>query len=107
MPDEAFVEFETAKPDRWRTLWSELAEMGVFSLRLSEDDGGIGLQGVDNDNGTEEDPNTAKWVLGGQSDIFGNASSFSDYILLPPDFDRLPTAVKEDSWGHIKASFAN
>ena len=68
---------------------------------------GIGLQVVDNDNGTEDDPNTAKWVLGGQSDIFGNASSFSDFILLPPDFDRLPTAVEEDSWGHIKASFAN
>ena len=36
---------------------------------------GAGLQVVDNDNGTEEDPKTWKWVLGGQSDIFGNASS--------------------------------
>lgn len=26
-----------------RDLWNELAEMGVFALRLSEDDGGIGL----------------------------------------------------------------
>lgn len=43
MPDEAFAEFETAKPDRWRTLWAELAEMGVFSLRLSEEQGGIDL----------------------------------------------------------------
>ena len=26
-----------------RSLWSELAEMGVFGLRLSEEDGGVGL----------------------------------------------------------------
>ncbi len=67
---------------------------------------GAGLQVVDNDNGpSEDDPRTAKWVLGGQSDIFGNASSFSDFILLPVDTERLPTAVENDTWGHIKASF--
>ncbi len=32
---------QTGGLDRGR--WSELAEMGVFSLRLSEDDGGVGL----------------------------------------------------------------
>ena len=26
-----------------RSLWSELAEMGVFGLRLSEEQGGVGL----------------------------------------------------------------
>ena len=67
---------------------------------------GAGLQVVDNDNGTEDDPKTWKWVLGGQSDIFGNASSFSDFILLPVDLANLPTAVENDSWGHIKASVA-
>ncbi len=30
-----------------RELWSELAEMGVFSLRLSEDAGGVGLGSAD------------------------------------------------------------
>jgi alkylation response protein AidB-like acyl-CoA dehydrogenase len=30
-----------------RGLWSELAEMGVFSLRVSEDDGGVGLGSAD------------------------------------------------------------
>ena len=68
---------------------------------------GAGLQVVDNDNGpSEDDPRTAKWVLGGQSDIFGNASSFSDFVLLPVDTEHLTTAVENDSWGHIKASFA-
>lgn len=66
---------------------------------------GSGLQVVDNDNGTEEDPKTAKWALGGQSDIYGNADSISDFILLPVDAERLPTAVENNSWGQIKASF--
>ncbi len=30
-----------------RSLWSELAEMGVFSLRLAEDAGGVGLGNAD------------------------------------------------------------
>ncbi len=30
-----------------RGLWSEIAELGVFGLRLSEDDGGIGLGAAD------------------------------------------------------------
>lgn len=67
---------------------------------------GSGLQVIDNDNGTEEDPKTAKWALGGQSDIYGNASSISDFILLPVDTENLPSAVENDTWGHIKASFA-
>ena len=51
-------------------------------------------------------PWTAKWSLGGQSDVFGNASSFADFILLPLDEEALSTAVENDSWGHIKASMA-
>ena len=69
---------------------------------------GAGLQ-VDNDNGPEdaEDANPwTKWSLGGQSDVFGNASSFADFILLPLDEEALSTAVENDSWGHIKASMA-
>ncbi len=31
------------KPELDRGLWSEVAEMGVFSLRLAEDEGGVGL----------------------------------------------------------------
>ena len=71
---------------------------------------GAGLQVVDNDNGPEDaedaNPWTAKWSLGGQSDVFGNASSFADFILLPLDEEALSTAVENDSWGHIKASMA-
>jgi hypothetical protein len=67
---------------------------------------GMGMQIVDNDNGTEDDPKTAKWSLGGQPDIYGNGASISDFLLLPVDMDLLPTAVENDSWGHIKASFA-
>lgn len=68
---------------------------------------GMGMQIIDNDNGpSAEDPRTAKWSLGGQSDIYGNADSISDFILLPIEWDLLPTAVENDSWGQIKASFA-
>jgi len=70
---------------------------------------GAGLQVVDNDNGPADaedaTPWTAKWSLGGASDVFGNASSFGDFILLPITAD-FPTAVENDSWGHIKASVA-
>lgn len=72
---------------------------------------GAGLQVVDNDLAPETpfNPWSAKWSLGGQSDIFGNASSFSDFVLLPLDeaaLANLPTSVENDSWGHIKASVA-
>jgi alkylation response protein AidB-like acyl-CoA dehydrogenase len=42
VPNERFPDLEKSKGFD-RTLWSELAEMGVFSLRLSEDEGGVGL----------------------------------------------------------------
>ena len=71
---------------------------------------GAGLQVVDNDNGPEDaedtTPWTAKWSLGGASDVFGNAGSFADFVLLPLDEAALSTAVENDSWGHIKASMA-
>ena len=71
---------------------------------------GAGLQVVDVDNGPEDaedvSPWSAKWSLGGASDVFGNASSFADFILLPIDPDALATAVENDSWGHIKASLS-
>lgn len=40
--NERFPDFEKSKGFD-RGLWNELAEMGVFALRLSEDDGGVGL----------------------------------------------------------------
>ena len=40
VPNEKFVELEKGFD---RALWSEVAEMGVFGLRLSEDEGGVGL----------------------------------------------------------------
>ena len=42
IPNDQFVELEE-KGGFDRELWSELAEMGVFALRLPEDDGGVGL----------------------------------------------------------------
>ena len=40
MPDAGFIEFETAKPDRWRALWSELAELGVMAACTPDGEGG-------------------------------------------------------------------
>jgi len=42
VPNERIPELEEAKGFD-RALWNELAEMGVFALRLSEDAGGVGL----------------------------------------------------------------
>jgi alkylation response protein AidB-like acyl-CoA dehydrogenase len=42
VPVETLRELEQ-KPELDRSLWSELSEMGVFSLRLSESEGGVGL----------------------------------------------------------------
>ncbi|MAG30901.1 MAG: acyl-CoA dehydrogenase [Deltaproteobacteria bacterium] len=42
VPNERFPDFERSKGFD-RALWGELAEMGVFALRLPEEQGGIGL----------------------------------------------------------------
>jgi alkylation response protein AidB-like acyl-CoA dehydrogenase len=42
VPDEQFAELEN-RGGFDRELWGELAEMGVFALRLPEDAGGVGL----------------------------------------------------------------
>ena len=42
VPNDKFLELEELGGFD-RELWGELAEMGVFALRLSEDDGGVGL----------------------------------------------------------------
>jgi alkylation response protein AidB-like acyl-CoA dehydrogenase len=42
VPNEQFAEFENLGGFD-RELWTELAEMGVFALRLSEDEGGVEL----------------------------------------------------------------
>jgi alkylation response protein AidB-like acyl-CoA dehydrogenase len=42
VPVDTLRELE-AKPELDRGLWGELAEMGVFGLRLPESDGGVGL----------------------------------------------------------------
>lgn len=42
VPNERFPELEKSRGFD-RTLWSELAEMGVFALRLSEEKAGVGL----------------------------------------------------------------
>jgi len=42
VPNERFPDLEKSKGFD-RALWSELAEMGIFALRLAEDEGGVGL----------------------------------------------------------------
>ena len=42
IPNERFPDLEKTKGFD-RSLWTELAEMGVFALRLGEDEGGVGL----------------------------------------------------------------
>ncbi len=46
LPIERLSELEE-KPQLDRALWGELAEMGVFNLRLAEDAGGVGLAAAD------------------------------------------------------------
>ncbi len=46
VPNERFPDLEKARGFD-RELWSELAEMGVFSLRLPEAQGGVGLGSAD------------------------------------------------------------
>jgi alkylation response protein AidB-like acyl-CoA dehydrogenase len=46
VPFEALAELEQKRAFD-RDLWRELAEMGVFSLRLSEEEGGVGLGHAD------------------------------------------------------------
>ena len=72
---------------------------------------GIGFAVHDTDEVTvdengDEVPSFTKYVLGGENLIFGDASFFSDFQLLPVCADCLPTAVENDSWGRVKASFA-
>ncbi len=69
----------------------------------------IGLNvSVDDTDGTDEgeDRNNARWNLGVPGQACCNADFLSDYLLLPIDTDIIdPTAVEEDSWANIKASF--
>ena len=69
---------------------------------------GIGMSVTDTDE-VDGDGNEAfeKFVLGGENLIFGDASFFSDFLLLEIDEDALATAVENDSWGRIKASYGN
>ncbi len=63
---------------------------------------------IDNDGGDTDEELAASylvWTAGG-ANMNDNATDYADVLLLEPDFDRLPTAVENDSWGHIKASFA-
>ena len=67
---------------------------------------GLGIAVIDNDiSPSQEDKRFGRFILGGQNDVFGNASSFTDFVLLPVDEERLPTAVESDTWGSIKSYF--
>jgi len=69
---------------------------------------GIGMSVTDTDV-VDAEGNAAfeKYVLGGENLIFGDASFFSDYLLLEIDEAALATAVEDDSWGRIKASYGD
>ena len=67
---------------------------------------GIGMSVTDTDEvNADGDVAFEKFVLGGENLIFGDASFFSDYVLLGLDEDALATAVENDSWGRIKAPY--
>ena len=67
---------------------------------------GLGVGFLDNDLGTEEGAGSlsAAWRLGAQC-VVTDGSCATDFRLLAVDADRLATAVENDSWGHIKASY--
>ena len=69
---------------------------------------GIGMSVTDTDE-VDADGNVSfeKYTLGGENLIFGDASFFSDFLLLEVDEDALSTAVENDSWGRIKASYGH
>ncbi len=68
---------------------------------------GLGIAIIDNDVGTDQstDLRFAAWRMGGQRCGNGDGKCITDFILLPAQMELLPTAVENDSWGHIKASY--
>ena len=77
--------------------------MSVMAVRTRHTPG----PGCNNDIGTdaETDARFAAWRLGGQRCGNGDGKCITDFILLPAQPDLLPSAVENDSWGHIKASY--
>ena len=100
----------TTKAEWYITAWDEFDQDGVgesVEHDLQEGDIiGIQISPVDMDIEGEDDPGT-KWSMGSPRDVWNNASSFTDFLLMPVDESLAnATNVESDSWGHIKASFA-
>jgi hypothetical protein len=63
------------------------------------------------DHETEADPDNpvegvGRWTISPNCENFGDADFLADYLLLEVDEEIMSTAVEEDSWGNVKASFA-
>jgi hypothetical protein len=92
----AWDDFDHESPDN--SIQHDFVENEIIGLSISV---------IDNDVGTdnETDKAFAAWRLGGQRCGNGDGKCATDFILLPAQLDLLPTAVEDDSWGHIKASY--
>jgi len=73
---------------------------------------GIGFAVQDDDNGAEG-TYSGYWTNSGDTELYFKATAFVDYVMLGYDEsiwvpgEDMATAVESDSWGRIKARFAN
>jgi hypothetical protein len=100
----------TTTAEIYLTPWDEFDHDGpANSVEHNLTEGaiiGFELAPVDMDIATGEDKG-AKWTLRAPGDIWNQAGSFTDFLLMPVDESLVDaTAVKRDSWGRIKASVA-
>jgi len=92
----AWDDFDHESPDN--SIQHDFVENEIIGLSISL---------IDNDIGTDKETDRAfaAWRLGGQRCGNGDGKCATDFILLPVQNELLPTAVEDDSWGHIKASY--
>lgn len=80
----------------------DLTEGEIIGLAARHKDGDVGLCCGHDETGEV----FSDWALN-FNESSENADFLPDWILLPVDNDALPTAVEDNTWGHIKASFNN
>ena len=104
-----YVEFNRVSWDDF--LWNDDANSVIHDL-VEGEIMGYGWQIVD--QGTEDldsggDNKPRSWYVSGASDAWRTTASATDFYLAPldprVDFDSVPSAVEEQSWGRIKEGF--
>ncbi len=101
----------TLQAEWWTVAWDDLDhESPANSIQhdfVENEIIGMSISIIDNDIGTDADTDAAfaAWRLGGQRCGNGDGKCATDFILLPVQNELLPTAVEDDSWGRIKASY--